>query len=107
MYEDDGRSQAYRAGRHALTSFECVAEFDQVVIRISEPTGDRSVIPSGRRYVLQVRIDRVVGVRMEGVGELPRRQDARATRPGWWEDGHGFTCIRLPDRPAGVVTLRT
>ncbi len=26
LYEDDGRSNAYRRGRHALTSFECAAE---------------------------------------------------------------------------------
>jgi hypothetical protein len=107
MYEDDGRSQAYRDGRHALTAFECVAGPREVTVRVAAPTGDRAVVPPGRRYLLQVRLDRPAGVRLEGAGELRRLAGPSATGPGWWEDGHGFTSVRLPDQLAATVVIRT
>ena len=107
MYEDDGRSQAYRRGRFALTAFECATSERAVTVRIHAPTGDPSFLPPNRRYLLQVRGDRPVSVRVEGAGELPGLADARGTSPGWWEDGHGFTWVRLPSQPASVITLTT
>jgi hypothetical protein len=105
LYEDDGRTNAYREGRHALTPIECAAGSAGVTVRIGEPVGDRSVVPAGRRYLLQLRIDRPAGVSVEGAGALPRLAGPSAAAAGWWEDGQGFTWIRLPRALAATVTV--
>lgn len=106
LYEDDGRSRDYLRGRSARTLFECVAEPDRVTVRIGDAEGDRSVVPAGRRYQLRLRLDRPVSVAVDGHGELPRLAGAGAGETGWWPDGQGFTLVRLPDRPAGALTIR-
>ena len=107
MYEDDGRSNAYRQGRHAVTAIECADEPGRVVVRIDAPAGDRSVIPAGRRYLLRLRISRPLAVSVDGHGELTKRAGPEPAEPGWWVDGEGFTLVRLPAQPAAVVTVRT
>jgi alpha-glucosidase len=107
MYEDDGRSNAYREGRHAVTAIECADEPGRVVVRIDAPAGDRSVIPAGRRYLLRLRISRSLAVSVDGHGELTKRAGPEPVEPGWWVDGEGFTLVRLPALPAAVVTVRT
>ena len=105
MYEDDGRSNAYRSGRHALTPIECVAGPGRVTVRIGEPAGDRSVVPAGRRYLIRIRIDGPVAVSLAGHGALPRVAGPREGAAGWWVDADGFTGIRLPPQPAAVVEI--
>jgi len=108
LYEDDGRTNAYRRGCHALTVFECATGPETVTVRIGDADGDRSVIPAGRRYLLRVRLDRPRAVTVSGRGELPRLAGADQTGAGWWADGGGFVSVRLPDQPAPLtVTLRT
>src|SRR5262249_39074694 len=51
LYEDDGRSNAYRRGGDALTSIECAAEPHRVAVRIDAPRGDPCVAPAGRPRV--------------------------------------------------------
>ena len=104
MYEDDGHSQAYRTGHHALTVFTCTADARGVTIGIAAPTGDRSMVPAGRRYVLQIRVEGTASVRLDGIRDLPRAEGDGA---GWWEDGHGFTWVRLPAQLAATVVIRT
>ena len=105
LYEDDGRSNAYRLrGDYALTRFECEAAPGRVTVRIGEPVGARSVIPAGRRYLIRIRIDGPRSVDVTGHGPI-HDGTARATDAGWWEDGSGFTVIRLPGRPALTVTI--
>jgi alpha-glucosidase (family GH31 glycosyl hydrolase) len=105
LYEDDGRSNAYRLrGDYALTRFECEAAPGRVTVRIGEPVGARSVIPAGRRYLIRIRIDGPRSVDVTGHGPIPRR-DGPSEDAGWWEDGSGFTVIRLPGRPALTVTI--
>ena len=99
LYEDDGRSNAYRDGRHALTPIECVAGPAGATVRIGEPTGDRSVVPAGRRYLIRIRIERPTAVSVAGHGALRAWPAREAAAAGWWVDGDGFTGIRLP-RPA-------
>jgi alpha-glucosidase (family GH31 glycosyl hydrolase) len=106
MYEDDGRSNAYRDGHHALTPIECVAGPAGVTVRIGEPTGDRSVVPVGRRYLIRIRIDRPAAVSVAGHGALPRVAGPEEGAAGWWVDADGFTGIRLPPQPAAVVEIR-
>ena len=107
LYEDDGRSNAYRRGHYALTPVESVAGADRVTMRVGATGGDPSVLPAGRRYVIRLRVDRPVSVILDGQGELPRLAGADRAGAGWWEDGQGFTLIRLPAQPAAVVTVRT
>jgi alpha-glucosidase len=107
LYEDDGRSNAYRQGRYALTPLECSVEPGRVMVRIGQPAGDPSVVPAGRRYMLRLRMDRPVSVTVEGRGALPRHAGPGAAGAGWWIDGKGFTLVRLPDQPTATVTVGT
>jgi alpha-glucosidase len=105
LYEDDGRSNAYREGHHALTRFECVAGGRDVSVRIGEPVGDRSVVPAGRRYLIRLRIDGARTVTVEGKGSLPKLNGPSEDGAGWWEDGRGFIAVRPPRQPAAVVMV--
>jgi alpha-glucosidase (family GH31 glycosyl hydrolase) len=109
LYEDDGRSLGYRQGRYALTTFECAPGPEGVTVRIGESTGDRSVVPAGRRYRLELASGaRPSAVMVDGLGALPRRETPDASGPGWWVDARSVTTVRLPDRPGPmVVSLRT
>ena len=99
MYEDDGRSNAYRRGRPRPDPDRCVAEPGRVTVRIGEPAGDRSVVPAGRRYLIRIRIDGPVAVSLAGHGALPRVAGPTDGAAGWWVDADGFTGIRLPPSP--------
>jgi len=105
LYEDDGRSNAYREGHHALTRFECVARPKDVTVRIGEPVGDRSVVPANRRYLIRLRIDGARAVVVEGHGILPRVSAPSGNSAAWWEDPNGFIVIRPPFRPTLAVTV--
>ena len=50
MYEDDGRTNAYRHGAHAETRFTCVADAAGVTFRI-----DTAATDAGRRYTLRLQ----------------------------------------------------
>ena len=106
LYEDDGRTNAYRRGAHALTRFECEADARGVAVRIGEPAGDRSVVPAGRRHFLRLRMDAPRSVTAEGLGELSRRSSGEGAGPGWWVDSPGFIVIGLP-AGCGSVTVAT
>jgi hypothetical protein len=108
LYEDDGRTNDYRRGHHALTPLECATGPEGVTVSIGAADGDRSVIPAGRRYLLRVRLDQAPrAVAVTGRGEVPRLASADQAGAGWWADG-GFVSIRLPAQPAPItVTLRT
>ena len=104
LYDDDGRSHAYRRGDYALTRFECESGPGGVSVRIGESVGARSVVPAGRRYLIQIRMDRPTAVALEGRGALPRLASPSERTAGWWEED-GFVVIRLPDQPAATVTI--
>jgi alpha-glucosidase len=106
MYEDDGRSNAYRRGHHALTRFECTSRSTGATVRIEAPIGDAAVVPAGRRYVIRMRIERPEAVHVEGYGALSRLAGPQAPGMGWWVDGSAFVGIRLPEQPAAVVDVR-
>ena len=107
LYEDDGRSNAYREGHHALTRFECVAGPKDVTVRIGEPVGDRSVVPAGRRYLIHLRIDGARAVTVEGHGPLPKLSGPSQDGAGWWEDGRGFIVVRPPAQTTVTVNVST
>jgi alpha-glucosidase (family GH31 glycosyl hydrolase) len=105
LYEDDGRSNAYRRGHHALTRFECAATSTGITVRIGEPIGARSIVPASRRYLVRLRIDGATAVTVEGLGELPRRAGPGQDGAGWWQDGHGFVTIHPPTQPTLTITV--
>jgi alpha-glucosidase (family GH31 glycosyl hydrolase) len=105
LYDDDGRSNAYREGHHALTRFECVAGSKEVTVRLGEPVGDRSVVPPGRRYLVRLRMDRARSVTVEGQGTLPRVSGPSGNSAAWWEERDGFIVIRPSAQPAVIITV--
>src|ERR1700752_3963213 len=78
LYEDDGRSQAYRRGHHALTALACEAGPAGVTVRIGAATGAAALVPAGRRYRLALRMATPRAVTVDGHGELARLPDAEA-----------------------------
>jgi alpha-glucosidase len=103
LYEDDGHTNAYRRGQYALTTFECAANHGTVTVRIGDARGDRSVVPAGRRYLLQLRTDGPRTVSIAGHGEVARLAGPDQLGPGWWSDGRGLIGVRLPE----ATTLST
>jgi alpha-glucosidase (family GH31 glycosyl hydrolase) len=106
LYEDDGRSQAYRRGVYALTVVSQEAGPHGVTVRIGAPAGDLSIVPPGRRHRLELRLDRATAVHLDGHGALPRHADSGQAGPGWWTDQRGFVHVRLPDPAAAGLTVR-
>ena len=104
LYEDDGRTNAYRRGVYALTSIVCTAEPARISVRVDAPSVDRSVVPPGRRYLLRLRVERPAAVAAERGGELPHTASDTG-RPSWWLDDAGFLCIRPPEGIALSVTV--
>jgi alpha-glucosidase (family GH31 glycosyl hydrolase) len=105
LYEDDGRTNAYRRGHYALTAFECATGPGAVRVSIGPAAGDRSVVPAGRRYLLRLRMDSPRAVIVPGRDEIPRLAGPEQPGVGWWEDGRGFIGVRLPDQPTLPLTV--
>lgn len=105
LYEDDGRTNAYRRGVHALTRFTCDTAPGAVTLRIAEPEGHRSVVPADRRYLLRMRMDPPISVTVDGHGTLPRHTGPDRKGPGWWLEEPGFVAVRLPMQLASTATL--
>ncbi len=103
LYEDDGRSNAYRRGQYALTPIVCETAPGRVTVRIEAATGDRSVVPAARRYRFRLRVGRPAAVTVDGAG-LPQ-SSGDATGPGWWMDDAGFLCVRPPERASLTVVV--
>src|SRR5207248_2962050 len=54
LYDDDGRTNAYRRGGYALTTIECEEEHGRARVRVGQPRGDPSMVPARRRYEVRV-----------------------------------------------------
>src|SRR5262244_89249 len=104
LYEDDGRTNAYRRGAYALTRFECEADARRVIVRISEPAGDRSVVLAGRRHLGYLRLGAPRSVVADGHGALPR-SGREAGGAGWWIDAAGSVVVRVPEGSGGAVVM--
>jgi alpha-glucosidase (family GH31 glycosyl hydrolase) len=104
LYEDDGRTNGYRRGHHAVTPIECTSEPNRVTVRVDPPRGDRSVLPPGRHYVLRLRLPRPAAVTVDGTGPLSP-SDRDTGEPAWWTDAAGFTCVRPSASSSFTCTL--
>lgn len=109
LYEDDGRTNAYRQGHYALTALECTASDGAVTVRIGEAQGDRSVVPASRRYLMRLRMEPPNTVNVAAYGDLPRLAGPEQLETGWWSEGRGFIGVRLPDPivPKRAITFGT
>src|SRR5262249_53883860 len=106
LYDDDGRSQAYRAGHHALTPIECESASGETRVQILAPRGDRAALPPARRYAIRISVDRPSPVLGNGLS-LPRRGEADGDVSGWWVTADGLSEIRLPVAVEALVSIRT
>jgi alpha-glucosidase len=104
LYEDDGRTNAYRRGRYALTPIECDARRDRLTVRVGVPAGEATVVAARRRSLLRLRSARPAGIVVDGGDALGQVSPTAAT-PGWWMDDAGFLCIWPPERPALTVVV--
>lgn len=92
LYDDDGRTNAYRSGDYAETRFTCASDAAGVAFRIGGTTGNAALIDPGRRYTLKLRATqapRSVKVNDRIVSE----------RDGWWLDDGRFVCVRMAPGP--------
>jgi alpha-glucosidase len=96
LYEDDGHSNGYREGAHAITEIASRKEGDALVITIAPPRGDARVLPAGRVYTAQILAHRPRTVTLEGVGSVPERTTRPTGTLGWWHDGSHFLYIHVP-----------
>ncbi|HUB49396.1 MAG TPA: TIM-barrel domain-containing protein [Acetobacteraceae bacterium] len=85
LYEDDGSTQRYRGGAYAQTEIKCVADAAGLTCCIAAATGDATVIPPGRSYVLRIRTDRTPRSVMLDDGRTLLPGTAHDRR-GWWRD---------------------
>jgi hypothetical protein len=102
LYEDDGRSQEFRVGQHALTDLRATFDADAVHIEISAPTGWYDGQPRARTVTAQVRlpgVPRAVTLRRGDV-EVPTRPWQAGTPDDvdvTWQFEYPSTCwVRVP-----------
>jgi alpha-glucosidase (family GH31 glycosyl hydrolase) len=105
LYDDDGRTNSWRRGVHALTELRSQVQGGRVTVEIGAPRGDAGAIPAKREYTLQVRMAKVSRVDLDtGGGSTELRQASRGHVRGWWADD-GWAFVRASGRQARV-TLR-
>ncbi len=102
LYEDDGRTNEYKQGRHAITAITCTVEDAGMTVRIQPHEGSADVLPPNRRYTLQLMTGPPAGVRLDDAA-LARHDDGTRQDAGFWHDGQ-FTYIRL-DAAQGTVMI--
>lgn len=92
LYDDDGRTNAYREGGYAETWLACTSDAAGVAFRIDAPTGNAALIDPGRRYTLKLRATQAPrSVKVNGAIVSPRE--------GWWFEDGQFVCVRMPPGP--------
>jgi hypothetical protein len=90
MYEDDGKTTAYRSGAIALTTFACNVQTQAVTINIGRISGDYAGKPNRRVYFIElhhishapdtVTQNTIILKNYDSIDELQRSGE------GWWYD---------------------
>ena len=102
MYEDDGRTNAYRQGRFSRTPITCDVQDAGITVRIGDPIGDPGVVPPNRTYMLQVLAGPPKRVLLEEHGYLESRPSGTGQGSYYWHDGGQFTHIRVEASAATI-----
>jgi hypothetical protein len=89
LYEDDGETKAYLQGKYAITSMEVQEYGNELLFTISQPDGDRSVVPTGREFT--VRFRDVISAEIAVNGEPVANTDLR--------------CVTVPARATGKTIV--
>ena len=93
LYEDDGETNGYAAGRHVMTEFTCTQDQTGCTVTIGRPQGEAALLPQGRSYTLQISCPSTPrSVTLDG-----------APMTDWRHDGDRFLFIRLG---GGAATVR-
>ncbi|MGH2390002.1 MAG: TIM-barrel domain-containing protein [Chloroflexota bacterium] len=103
LYEDDGRTNAYRQGRYAVTAMSCTVAGSRTTVHIAPPVGTADVLPSNRRYTIQLLAESPGSVLLDGAA-LSRQNTASEQGAGYWHDGGRFVYVRL-DTAQGTVII--
>ncbi len=103
LYEDDGRTNAYRQGGYATTAITCTLEGSRTTVRIDPPVGDAAVIPANRRYVLHVLGDPASRITFNGA---PLTSEDAHAGPGYGHDGRRFLHINLEASSGTIIIER-
>ena len=90
LYEDDGRTLAYRRGQFATTTFDCQANDREISVLLGRSLGDYDGKPSHRLYAL--RVERVEA-RPDSIQDGTQRlaavsgpEELETAGEGWWYD---------------------
>jgi alpha-glucosidase (family GH31 glycosyl hydrolase) len=102
LYEDDGVTNDYLAGRSARTSFACEADEKGLSCAVAAPEGEASLLPDKRSYTFKIHAPRKPRrVNVDGLA-VPA-EGATAGGAGWWHE-EGFLHLRLAGR-TGIARI--
>jgi alpha-glucosidase len=102
LYEDDGRSHAYRGGAFARRRFS--QRRDAKGTRVEASALEGSWRPAARDLVLRVRADAEPGrVLLDGTALSRSTKTAERAGAGWQWTEDGFVEVRLRDRPQAIA----
>ena len=103
LYEDDGRTNAYRRGQYALTPHRVRAEPGRVTVRIERRWAIGPWCRPVAAIVLRLRVDRPSAVAVEGTASF---RDRRRRRSRGLVDGRRrLSRVRPPDRSTLTVVV--
>ena len=98
LYEDDGETMAYADGHYAETEYRVTETGNTVTFRIAPATGDASVLPAQRQYLVTFRD-------ITKAAEITVQKNGRRTAPRVQDDPK-YLKIALKDiAPADEVTI--
>ena len=81
----------------------CTVEGSRTTVHIVPPVGTADVLPSNRRYTIQLLAESPGSVLLDGAA-LSRQDTASEQGAGYWHDGGRFVYVRL-DTAQGTVII--
>jgi alpha-glucosidase (family GH31 glycosyl hydrolase) len=104
LYEDDGETQAYRRGEHALTTLRCRADAHTLRVEVDAAVGRYAGQPPKRDLTIRLRVPHVptdVAATLDGgeASTVSRREGADTAGTCWWDEAPSLVWVRLPAVP--------
>ncbi len=101
LYEDDGHTNQWRQGVHAITHITCTESAVAIEVNVGVPHGHPNITRSGRGIALEIRCDTAPTAVIRD-GQRPG-SDRHAVSECAWSHEDGFVCVRMA---AGHGSLR-